>query len=899
MATIIVDGTEIEADESRNLLEVLLACGEDLPYFCWHPKMGSVGACRQCAVVQHRNQEDERGRIVMSCMTPITEGAIFSVQNETASEFRASVVENLMINHPHDCPVCEEGGECHLQDMTVMTGHRDRSYRHLKMTFENQYLGPFIGHEMNRCITCYRCVRYYQDYAGGNDLAAFASRDRVYFGRVEDGVLENEFAGNLVEVCPTGVFTDKTLSEHYTRKWDLASAPAICTGCSLGCNISVSERYGELRRIHNRYHGEINGYFLCDRGRFGGQFVNSEDRIPRCGQRNSDQKFEPRSTDDAVNDISTLIKDAGRIIGIGSARASLESNYALRQLVGEQNYFSGLDDIEAETANLHLRALHSNLGIASMTEVEDCDAIIILGEDVTNHAPRLALSLRQSSHNAARSLAHDAGIPLWHDAAVRGLAQDKKSPVFILTPYADRLDDVSTAAIRLSPREIADTGFALANAIAAPDDTDSENLLVDQMKTALMSARKPLIVSGSSLKNVEIVKASLNVAVALKKINPETRLVLAGDECNTLAVATLATQHMPSPGESADLMIVVENDLQRHCSPEAFFDLLANVSHLVTIDHSDSQTVSASHYLLPAATFAESEGTYINNEGRAQRSYGAFKPKGEIAPSWIWLMRLAAACDKPSCDAIDDLLHECADAIPGLAGIVDAAPDATFRGHGLKVNRMTHQYSGRTAMRADINVHEPQQPGDEQSALTYSMEGINQSAPPSMKAYTWAPGWNSNQSISKFQDEIGGHLSSGDPGKLLFSVDTPLKPFLPASTSGKAMDLVPGHHIFTSDEMSSRSSAIRDAAPAPYAMLNAKTASNLDVDQGDGLKCQSGNHHITFQVAIDHNVADDCAVCLLNGDTAPLFLTTAVLTRDQDWTAPDTANLIGSDRMSR
>ena len=534
-----------------------------------------------------------------------------------------------------------------------------------------------------------------------------------------------------------------------------------------------------------------------------------------------------------------------------------------------------------------------------MTEVEACDAVIILGEDVTNHAPRLALSLRQASHNAARSLAHDAGIPLWHDAAVRGLAQDTKSPVFILTPYVDRLDDVSTAAIRLSPREIADTGFALANAIAEQGEADPENLLIDQMKTALMSARKPLIVSGSSLKNVEIVKASLNIASALKKINPETRLVLADDECNTLAVATLATQHMPSPETSADLMIVVENDLQRHCSPEAYSDLLANVSHLVTIDHLDSQTVSASHYVLPAATFAESEGTYINNEGRAQRSYGAFKPKGDIAPSWSWLMRLAAACDKPSCDAIDDLLHECAAAIPGLAGIVDAAPDANFRGHGLKVNRMTQRYSGRTAMLADVNVHEPQQPGDEQSALAYSMEGINQSAPPSVKAYTWAPGWNSNQSISKFQDEIGGHLRSGDPGKLLFSVDTPLEPFSPASTSGKATDLVPAHHIFTSDEMSSRSSAIRDAAPTPYAMLNAETASKLDVSQGDGLKCQSGNHHVTFQVAIDHNVADDCAVCLLNGDTAPLFLTTAVLTRDQDWTAPDTANLIGSDRMSR
>ena len=181
MPTIFVDDSAIEAKAGDNLLEVLLSNGIDVPYFCWHPAMGSVGACRQCAVVGYANPDDTRGRIVMSCMTPVTEGARFSVQADGATSFRNSVIENLMLNHPHDCPVCEEGGECHLQDMTVMVGHSDRRYKGLKTTFRNQYLGPLIGHEMNRCITCYRCVRYYQDYAGGDDLSAFGSRDRVVF----------------------------------------------------------------------------------------------------------------------------------------------------------------------------------------------------------------------------------------------------------------------------------------------------------------------------------------------------------------------------------------------------------------------------------------------------------------------------------------------------------------------------------------------------------------------------------------------------------------------------------------------------------------------------------------------------------------------------------------------
>ena len=194
MATIHVDGQAYEVDGADNLLHACLSLGLDIPYFCWHPALGSVGACRQCAVKQFRDEHDTRGRLVMSCMTPASDNTWISIADEEARAFRASVVEWLMINHPHDCPVCEEGGHCHLQDMTVMTGHSRRRYRFSKRTHANQDLGPFIGHEMNRCIACYRCVRYYNDYAGGTDLGVFGAHDNLYFGRVEDGPLDSEFA---------------------------------------------------------------------------------------------------------------------------------------------------------------------------------------------------------------------------------------------------------------------------------------------------------------------------------------------------------------------------------------------------------------------------------------------------------------------------------------------------------------------------------------------------------------------------------------------------------------------------------------------------------------------------------------------------------------------------------
>ncbi len=402
MALIEIDGQTFDVQEGQNLLQACLTHKKDLPYFCWHPAMGSVGACRQCAVIQYQDEDDQRGRLVMACMTPVADGARISIEAGHAKDFRASVIEWLMENHPHDCPVCEEGGECHLQDMTVMTGHTTRRYRGQKRTFRNQYLGPFVGHEMNRCITCFRCVRYYQDYAGGRDLQAFGSRARMFFGRESDGVLENEFAGNLVEVCPTGVFTDKPFSQTYTRKWDLQSAPSICPGCAVGCNVLPGERYGELKRIHNRYHPDVNGYFLCDRGRFGSHFVNSDKRVRRIGVRAEDGVFEEVGDDDANARLAAVLAQ-GDVIGIGSPRASLEANFALKSLVGEDSFVSGVADSEQRLNELMVSIYREGgAHIATLTDVEAADAVLVLGEDVSNTAPRIALALRQSAQSCAR-----------------------------------------------------------------------------------------------------------------------------------------------------------------------------------------------------------------------------------------------------------------------------------------------------------------------------------------------------------------------------------------------------------------------------------------------------------------------------------------------------------------
>ncbi len=882
MPKIVVDGISYEVDAGNNLLEALLNLKRDLPYFCWHPSMGSIGACRQCAVIQYRDEDDDTGRIVMACMTPVSEGTIFSTDTDSAKEFRRDVIENMMINHPHDCPVCEEGGECHLQDMTVMTGHRNRTYSGPKNTFRNQYLGPFIDHEMNRCITCYRCVRYYSDYAGGVDLAAFASRNNTYFGRHQDGILESEFAGNLVEVCPTGVFTDKTLSEHYTRKWDLQSAPSICVGCGAGCNTSASERYGQLRRIHNRFNDQVNGYFLCDRGRFGAGFVNNEDRIPQAGIRDSEGKYDRVSAEEALSHVADqLANSSGKVVGIGSPRASLESNYLLKQIVGEGNFYSGVSSKEQELTNCIIDIMRDgSVKTPSLAEVEEADAVLVLGQDLTNTAPRLALAVRQSVRNRSKELAVQAQIPLWQDAAVRELAQDELSPLVLLTSYADRLEDVASLSCHASATDIARIGFAVANRLndrftAVDGLSETDQKTVEEVVEILKAADRPLIVSGTGSQSKSVIEAAANIAWALQADNEQTAIMLCVPECNSLGVGLLERENSNTLTDLLDstdtisTAIVLENDLFRRASTQQITAFAAKLEQLVVIDSLDNATVSLSDVVLPAATFAETEGTLVNNEGRAQRSFAVFEGAGDIQGSWQWLTNLGKALSREgfaALERIDSVTAECERSNDLLSGITKVAPTADYRVEGMKIARMTHRASGRTAMRANINVHEPKQPVDQESALAYTMEGISGPRAP-LSAYVWSPGWNSNQAVHKFQTETGGPLSHVNPGIRLIEPagnGSPQERYRevpqPRAAGAGSLALIPRYHIFGSDEMSARSKAIAELAPSSYLAIAPETAQRLSVVSKDGVEFTIGNRTLQLEVVVDSSVDDGCAL---------------------------------------
>ena len=839
MAIVYVDNKPYQMDPEQNLLHGCLSQGLNLPYFCWHPTLGSIGACRQCAVKQFKDEHDQQGKLVMSCMTAAAEGTRISIGDPEAVAFRAGVIEGMMLNHPHDCPVCDEGGECHLQDMTVMTGHHDRRYEFDKRTFRNQNLGPLVNHEMNRCIQCYRCVRYYRDYAGGHDFNAFSSRNHVFFGRYEDGPLENEFSGNLVEVCPTGVFTDKTLKHHYTRKWDQQFAPSVCVHCAVGCNIDAGERYGSVRRILNRYNHEVNGYFICDRGRFGYEFVNNERRIHVPLLNGA-----PISPELARTYLKERLAN-GNTIAIGSPRASLEANFALRTLVGADRFYSGMADHESALMDVAIGILRRGpMRTPSIQQIEASDAVFILGEDVTSVAPRIALAVRQSIRQQPMEIARKLQIPAWLDRGVRDALQNAKGPLYVATPYPTRLDEVATATLRAAPDDLARLGFAVAHALDPKAPSVPISPLAAEIARALKSAKKPLVISGVSCGSEAVMHAAANVAIAAT-----ADLSFMAPECNSVGAALIGGKPLSSAIEAArqglvDTVLVLENELYRR-APAADVDaLFQSVKNVIVLDHLPTSTTEKAHLVLPAGTFAESDGTFISSEGRAQRFFQVFVPRNDVVASWRWL--------KPDdWTNLDDAIDAVCASYPELAAIREAAPAATFRISGAKVARSPHRNSGRTAVIANIDVSEPKPPQDPDSALSFSMEGTPAKPPAALIPFVWSPGWNSIQATNAYQKEVGGPMRGGDSGIRVIEPCSSTAPSyfscIPPEFQRRTGEwfIVPMHHFFGSEELSLRAPAIAQLAASAYVAVSA-----ADFDDGAEVAVRFGDVTLRLPVRL-------------------------------------------------
>jgi NADH-quinone oxidoreductase subunit G len=598
----------------------------------------------------------------------------------------------------------------------------------------------------------------------------------------------------------------------------------------------------------------VNGYFLCDRGRYGYEFVNSDRRLRHPTLRR-DGAREPASKEAALAYLRPLLRDPTRLIGIGSPRASLEANFALRTLVGPERFFLGMSATEAQLVRLILDILRRGPArTPSLTEIGNADAVFVLGEDVANTAPRLALAVRQSVRQQPMEIARTLRIAEWDDYAVREALQDAHGPLFMVTPHPTPLDGIATGVLRAAPVDCARLGFAVAHARAGdspavPELPEEQQRFASRIADALGAAKRPVIISGTACGNEEVIQAAANVAWALCATGRPADLNYVVPECNSLGLGLLGGRNLLEAFQvvregAIDTAIVLENDLFRRVEPPLVRQFLDGIRHVVVLAMLEDALTDRAEAVLSAAAFAEGSGTFISNEGRAQRFYKVFVPQGEIQESWRWLRDLMPAGRREEAgawDTLDDVLAALAATVPALALAREAAPPASFRVAGLKIARQPHRYSGRTAIGVDRNVHEAPPPPDPDSALAFSMEGAHERTPPALLPRFWAPGWNSVQALNKFQEEVGGPLHGGNPGrrviepteqKLEFFRQVP-EPFTARRGEWLAVSIP---HVFGSDELSLLTPGVAERAPRPYVAIGPEDAAALGVSEGDLLE---------------------------------------------------------------
>ncbi|VFS80317.1 NADH-quinone oxidoreductase subunit G [Raoultella planticola] len=544
------------------------------------------------------------------------------------------------------------------------------------------------------------------------------------------------------------------------------------------------------------------------------------------------------------------------MIGIGSPRASIESNFALRELVGAENFYTGIAKAEQERLQMMLTVLRDGgIHTPTLRDIESYDAVLVLGEDITQTGARVALAVRQAVKGKAREMAAAQKVADWQIAAILNIGQRAKHPLFVTNIDDTRLDDVAAWTYRAPVEDQARLGFAIAHALdetAPAVDGLSSDLKgkIDVIVQALAGAKKPLIVSGTNAGSIEIIQAAANVAKALKGRGIDVGVTMVARAVNSVGLGMIgggSLEEALSEMETgaADAVVVLENDLHRHASAARVDAALAKAPLVMVVDHQRTAIMDKAHLVLSAASFAESDGTVVNNEGRAQRFFQVYDPSYYDAntvmlESWRWLHSLHSTVDNRQVDwtQLDHVIDAAIAKLPQLAGIKDAAPDATFRIRGQKLAREPHRYSGRTAMRANISVHEPRQPQDKDTMFAFSMEGNNQpSAPRSQIPFAWAPGWNSPQAWNKFQDEVGGKLRHGDPGVRLIEASASGLEYFTAVPAGFQAEegqwrIAPYYHLFGSDELSQRSPVFQSRMPQPYIKLNPADAAKLGVNEG-------------------------------------------------------------------
>ena len=390
-----IDGREVEVAKGLGLVEAAAAAGVEIPVFCYEPRLGPpVGACRMCLV-----EVEGVPKLQAGCTLTAQDGMVVRTADASAkaAEGQNATLEFILVNHPLDCPVCDKGGECPLQDLTFRYGPGQTRMTFPKRTFEKPIpISPTIALDRERCILCYRCTRFSSDVAEDGQLVAKNRGAQSMIATFEDDAYTAPFSGNVIELCPVGALTS-TQYRFEGRPWEIQNVPTVCGMCPVGCNVSATTREGKVKRIVSRNHPEVDEGWLCDKGRFAYPHVYADDRIVDPLERVRRRGFAELSWDDALDRAETLLRGAqGRIVTALSGSETVEQAYALGKLLRQG--LGAHSAVMPEAVSHGLDAFRAPLATIAKAEL----VVVIGDEQVADRAPIVDLWIRQARRNGAR-----------------------------------------------------------------------------------------------------------------------------------------------------------------------------------------------------------------------------------------------------------------------------------------------------------------------------------------------------------------------------------------------------------------------------------------------------------------------------------------------------------------
>jgi NADH-quinone oxidoreductase subunit G len=400
--TFTIDGLEVQAPENAMLVDAAKHGDVEIPVFCYEPKLGNpVGACRMCLV-----EIEGIPKLQTGCSTPVKDGMVVHTQTDRVKTAQQSVVEFLLINHPLDCPVCDKGGECPLQDITFGWGPGHSRFIEPKRHFVKPLaLSPTIAIDRERCILCYRCARFSQEISEDNQLVLLERGAHSYISTFDGHPYVAPFSGNIVELCPVGALTSRPY-RFRARPWDIEDAGSVCTLCPAQCNVTVTVRDERALRILARENDEVDDGWLCDKGRFGYQSFHAEERITEPMLRDGGQ-LRPVTWERALSEAAAGLRRAGAdSAAIVGGQATNEEGYLLARLMRETLDSPHLDSRRAGALPLELhRALAAPALQARVSDLEFAHAVLVIAADPVNDAPILDLRIRKGVRRHGTQLA--------------------------------------------------------------------------------------------------------------------------------------------------------------------------------------------------------------------------------------------------------------------------------------------------------------------------------------------------------------------------------------------------------------------------------------------------------------------------------------------------------------